>query len=101
MKGKVRKEFSFRYPLTHKVVRNYRIVTEKVGDLIVEGIAYFNPEVSPFDTENNRYNVDIDFIKWNDTDIKPVVEVTGLIDDIIEAALRYISCLFHPQSKAA
>jgi hypothetical protein len=94
MSKKVTREFSFHYPLTQKVVRNYRIVTEQVGELVVEGVAYFNPTVSPFDAEHNRYDVDIDFIKWNDTDIKPVVEVSGLIEDITEAAIRYVPGLF-------
>jgi hypothetical protein len=97
MKKKVSREFSFHYPLTQKVVRNYRIVTEHVGDLVVEGTAYFNPAVSPFDTENSRYDVDIDFVKWNDTDIKPVVEVSGMLEDITEAAIRYAPNLFLSQ----
>lgn len=97
MKQKVTREFSFHYPLTQKIVRNYRIVTERVGDLLVEGTAYFNPAVSPFDTENNRYDVDIDFVKWNDTDIKPVIEVSGMLDDITEAAIRYVPSLFLSQ----
>lgn len=97
MKQKETREFSFHYPLTQKVVRKYRIVTERVGDLVVEGTAYFNPTVSPFDTENNRYDVDIDFIKWNDTDIRPVIEVSGMLDDITEAAIRYVPSLFLSQ----
>ena len=88
------REFSFHYPLTQKVVRHYRIVTEQLGDLVVEGTAYFNASVSPFDTENNRYDVDIDYIKWNNTDIKPVIEVSGMLDEITEAAIRYVPGLF-------
>jgi hypothetical protein len=33
--------------------------------------------------------VDIDFVKWNGTDIKPVLELTGMMDEIQEAALRH------------
>lgn len=94
MTKRVTREFSFQYPLTRKVVRNYRIVTERIGDLVIEGTAYFNPAVSPFDTEQNRYDVDIDFIKWDGTDIRPVIEVSGMLDDITEAAMRYVPGLF-------
>ena len=91
------KEFSFRYPLKHKVVRNLKIVTEHVGDLVVEGIGYFNPSASVLDIFD-RYSVDIDFVKWNDTDIKPVLEVTGAMDDVVEAAIRYFATEFENSS---
>jgi hypothetical protein len=38
--------------------------------------------------------VDIDFVKWNGTDIKPVLELTGMMDEIQEAALRHCVSLF-------
>jgi hypothetical protein len=51
---------------------------------------------------DERYNVDIDFIKWNGTDIKPVLELSGMLDEIQEAALRYSAGLFeHTINKAA
>ena len=87
---RIHKEFTFHYPLKHKVVRDLKIVTEHVGDLIVEGVGYFNPSASMLDIFE-RYSVDIDFVKWNDTDIKPVLEVTGVMDDIVEAAIRYFA----------
>lgn len=87
---RIHKEFTFHYPLKHKVVRNLKIVTEHVGNLIVEGIGYFNPSASVLDIFD-RYSVDIDFVKWNDTDIKPVLEVTGTMDDVVEAAIRYFA----------
>ncbi len=68
MSEKVKKEFVFQYPLKHKVVRDLKIVTEHVGDLTVEGIGYFNPLASPIDVFD-RYTVDIDYVKWNGTDI--------------------------------
>ncbi len=91
---KVKKEFRFQFPLHHKIVRNLRIVNEHIGDLAVEGSASFNPSVSILSHLDERYAVDIDFIKWNGTDIKPVLELTGLIDDVQEAALRYCVTLF-------
>jgi hypothetical protein len=84
------KAFSFRFPLKHKVVRDLRIVTEHVGDLVVEGIGYLDPSASRLDIFD-RYSVDIDFVRWNGTDIRPVLEVTGAMDEIIEAAVRHIA----------
>ncbi len=92
MSGKVKKEFVFHYPLKHKVVRDLKIVTEHVGDLTVEGIGYFNPMASPIDVFE-RYTVDIDFVKWNGTDIKPVLEVISGLEEIEEAAIRYFAHL--------
>ena len=86
----IRKEFVFHYPLKHKVVRDLRIVTEYVGDLVVEGSGYFNPSASMLDIFD-RYSVDIDFVKWNGTDIRPVLEVTGYLDEIMEASVRYFA----------
>ena len=87
---KTRKSFSFHFPLKHKVVRNLKIVTEHVGDLEVEGVGYFNSSASMLDIFD-RYAVDIDFVKWNGTDIKPVLEVTGAMDEITEAAVRFFA----------
>lgn len=86
-------EFSFQFPLKHKVVRDLKIVTEHVGNLEVEGIGYFNPSASALDIFD-RYNVDIDFVKWNGSDIKPVLEVTGAMDEIQEAAVRHFAGAF-------
>lgn len=90
---KLQKPFEFHYPLKHKVVENLKIVTKHEGDLIVEGIAYFDPSASVLDIFD-RYSVDIDFVKWNGTDIKTVLEVTGGFDSICEEAVRYASKLF-------
>ncbi|HEU4633821.1 MAG TPA: hypothetical protein VFS22_07550 [Flavisolibacter sp.] len=87
---KTRKGFAFHFPLKHKVVRNLKIVTEHVGDLEVEGVGYFNPSASVLDIFD-RYTVDIDFVKWKGTDIKPVLEVTGAMDEITEAAIRFFA----------
>src|SRR5215217_2239733 len=94
--------FDFSYPLNHKIVRNLKIVNEHIGDLQIEGIASRNPSVSILSHLDERYTVDIDFVKWNGTDIKPVLELTGLMEDIQEAALRHCASLFqNPLNKAA
>ncbi len=95
-----RREFSFHFPLKHKVVRDLKIVTEHVGDLEVEGVGYFNPSASVLDIFD-RYGVDIDFVKWNGADIKPVLEVTGGMDDIIEASIRYFAQSFENEMNKA
>jgi hypothetical protein len=90
------KDFTFHYPLKHKVVRDLKVITVHVGDLIVEGKGYLNPSASVLDIFD-RYMVDIDFVKWNGTDIKPVLEVTDRMDDIIEAAIRFVAEDFQKQ----
>lgn len=84
------KDFKYSYPLKNKVVRDLKIVTEHVGNLEVEGVGYFDPSASMLDIFD-RYSVDIDFVRWNGTDIKPVLEVTGGMDEIIEASIRYFA----------
>ncbi len=87
---KTKQNFSFTYKLTQKVVRELKIQTETVGELIVEGVGYFNPNTSPIDVFD-RYSVDIDFIKWQGVDIKPVLEVMDGVEDIEEKAIRYFA----------
>ena len=88
--NKLHRSFEFRFPLKHKLVRDLRIVTAHIGDLVVEGVGYFNPSASPIDIYD-RYSVDIEFIRWNGVDIKPVLEVIHSIEDIEEAAVRYFA----------
>jgi hypothetical protein len=64
-----------------------------VGDLEVEGVGYFNPSASRLDIFD-RYAVDIDYVRWNGTDIKQVLEVTGALEEIIEASIRYFASEF-------
>jgi hypothetical protein len=87
---KTKQEFQFIYPLKHKVVRDLKIITEHIGDLVVEGVGYFNPSASPIDVFD-RYSVDIDFVKWNGTDIKAVLDVMGNMEEIEEASIRYFA----------
>ncbi|MFL5772886.1 MAG: hypothetical protein ACJ75F_07000 [Flavisolibacter sp.] len=98
--NKSTKDFSFYYPLKHKVVRDLKIVTEHIGDLEVHGIGYFDPSASALDIFD-RYAVDIDFIKWNGTDIKPVLEITGTVEEITEAAIRFFAEDFEREHKNA
>ena len=90
------RDFRFSFPLKHKVVRDLTIVTEHVGDLQVEGVGYFNPSASRLDIFD-RYSVDIDYVKWNGADIKPVLEITGGMDEIIEASVRHFATTFENQ----
>lgn len=84
------KDFRFSFPLKHRVVRDLKVVTEHVGDLEVEGVGYFDPSASRLDIFD-RYAVDIDFVRWNGSDIKAVLEVTGGLEEIVEAAVRYFA----------
>ena len=99
MKG-IKQDFVFHYPLKHKVVRDLKVVTEHVGDLVIEGTGYFNPSASPIDVFD-RYTVDIDFVRWNGTDIKPVLEVTGNLEEVEEASIRYFANLLENDMKKA
>lgn len=87
------RDFRFSFPLKHKVVRDLKIVTEHIGNLQVEGVGYFNPSASRLDIFD-RYSVDIDFVKWNGNDIKAVLEITGGMEEIIEASVRYFASSF-------
>lgn len=88
-KTNVAKNFGFLFPLSHKVVRDLRSVTEHIGDLMITGTAYLNVTAQPTDPIDEKYSVDIDFIIWNGTDIKPVLECTEMISDLQEAALQH------------
>jgi hypothetical protein len=94
------KEFRFYFPLKHKIVRDLKIVTDHVGDLQVEGVGYFNPSASRLDIFD-RYTVDIDYVRWCGADIKPVLEITGGMDDIIEASIRYVAQEFEDNLEQA
>jgi hypothetical protein len=82
--------FSFIYPLQHKVVRDLKIITEQAGILEVEGVGYFDPSASVLDIFD-RFAVDIDQVKWKGNDIKTVLEITGGLEEITEAALRHFA----------
>jgi hypothetical protein len=92
----VTKDFQISYPLSHKVVRDLKIVTDKVGELVVSGLAYFNPDKSILDT-HERYSIDIDFVEWNGTDIKAVLEVVGGMEEIETFCTKEAAKLFEKQ----
>ena len=98
---KLQKEFGFSFPLSHKIVRNLRIVKEHIGDLEVEGSVSFNPSVGRLTRLEDRYEVEIDYIRWQGTDIKPVLELTGLMDEVQDAALRFCVSLVEENVKKA
>jgi hypothetical protein len=98
--SKIRKSFRLDYPLKQKVVRDLKLVTTQVGILVVEGYGYFDPAASPLDIYE-RYSVDIDTVSWNGTDIRPVLEVTGFMDDLIEASVRFVASTFHQETRKA
>lgn len=98
--NKLQQPFVFHYPLKHKVVRDLKIVTEEVGELEVQGVGYFNPSASLLDIFD-RYGVDVDYVKWKGTDIKPVLEVTGGMDEILEASIRYFASEFEQEMRSA
>lgn len=92
---KYKKLFQFNFPLTKKVVRNLRFEWDHIGDLEIAGTGYFNPDASVIDVDN-RYAADIDFIKWQGQDIKPVLEMTSEVtmNEIFSATLQHIAGLF-------
>ena len=98
MSGNIKREFVFHYPLKHKIIRDLKLVTEYAGELEVAGFGYFDPSIQLLSNRENRLAADIDFVKWNGTDIKPVLEVCGGLDEIKEATLRHLSTLFETKS---
>ena len=62
--------------------------------------SYFDPSASVLDIFD-RYSVDIDFVKWNGTDIKPVLEITDTMEEIQEASVRYVAGIFHQSMNKA
>lgn len=94
----LQKSFSFEYPLVQKVIRNCRIQNEFAGNLVVEGSATPKKGGSITDPLEEQFSVDIDFIKWNGQDIKPVLETEPsglLLLSIYEAALNHTAYLFY------
>ena len=91
-----KKQHTFKFPfvLKQQVVENLKIVTKVVGHLEVEAIGYIHQEYSYLEV-NDRYSVDIEFIRWNGTDMRPVVEVLGGMEDIEDAAIRELAQLDH------
>jgi hypothetical protein len=98
--SKIERSFRFSFPLKQKVVRDLKLVTEHLGDLEVEAIGYFNPSASRLDVFE-RYAVDIEFVRWKGTDIRPVLEVTGTLEEINDAAVRHFAESFEQELNRA
>jgi hypothetical protein len=90
---KIKKNFEITYPIKTKVVRDLKIVTEHVGDLMVSGTAYCDPATFQCDS-CEKISVDIDFIKWNGTDIKAVLHGFDTLEEIQSYCEREASKLF-------
>ena len=95
-----RKNFSFKFPVKQKIVRDLRIVIDHVGDLVISGTAYFNPQASLLEMDE-RFGVDIDFATWNGMDVKNLLDAMGCFDEVNDAALRAASELFTTSNVAA
>ena len=79
--------FSHTYPLRRKMVRDLKVVFQPVGDLDVEALGQVltaAPSLDIFD----QYAVEIRAVRWKGTDILPVLEVAGMMEEIIEATVR-------------
>jgi hypothetical protein len=85
------KSFQFSFPLSHTIVKDLKIQREHIGSLEVEGFYSLNKNESVLSDE--RFTIDIDFVRWRGKDIKPVLELTSLMDDVQEAAIKHISNL--------
>jgi hypothetical protein len=85
---KLQQDFEFAYPLTREVVRSLRLTKEHIGDLLVQGTAYCYTG-APLTEPHERYTADIDFVRWNGTDIKDVLLVTGFLADLEEMAVQH------------
>lgn len=89
---KLTQDFQISYPVQKRTIVGLRIKSEHVGDLIVTGTAY------QYET---GHSVDIDFVRWNGTDIRPVLEVTGGMEQIEEYILQRASKFFTQTEKLA
>ncbi len=97
---KLAQNFTFHYRLQHKIVRDLKLVTEYVGDVVIEGTGFLDLQASA-PSLIDSCSVDIDFVKWNGTDIKPVLEVLGNMEDMEQAAVRYAAGLFKMEQRQA
>lgn len=94
-----RTEFNISYPLYRKVVKDLKIVTEKVGTLQVTGTGYNDTNTPNIDVFE-KYSVDIDFVYWNGTDIKEVLDYTDGLEEVEEYCIKYVARLFDQQKAA-
>jgi hypothetical protein len=69
-KMKKQRSFTLTYPLTHKVVRDLKIVDELAAKLTVEGSVYPSGDV------------DIDFVWYGGEDLRAILEAVDYLDTI-------------------
>lgn len=82
--------FTHTYPLRQKMVRDLKVVFQPVGELEVDAIGQVlttAPSLDIFD----QYAVEIRAVRWKGTDILPVLEVAGMMEEIIEASVRHLA----------
>jgi hypothetical protein len=91
--AKIKKPFSFQYNVSKKTVRNLTIVSEHIP-LTITGTGYMNPGYSVADPFN-RYDADIDFVIYEGKDVKQLLDFTGVLEDIEEAAHKEVARMFN------
>jgi hypothetical protein len=90
---KRRKHFEFILPLNETFIDLSRPNGKRidfVGDLNIIGDAYH---------KDGEFSVDIDFVEWKGTDIKPVLNALEAMDTIYEAAEKHAEYLFTQQEE--
>jgi hypothetical protein len=76
---KKQRSFTLTYPLTHKVVRDLKIVDELAATFTVEGVQYPSGDV------------DIEFVWYGGEDLRAILEAVDYLDTIAvycETALK-------------
>ena len=70
---------------------------EHITDLLVTGTGYIHNGTTLLDPIEERYDFDIDEIKYDGKNIYPIMEVLGGLDDIEAACFHHIHHLFTGQ----
>jgi hypothetical protein len=96
--SKLQKSFYFKHDLTKKVVRNLKIVTEKIT-VNVEAVGYFDPNASVLEPYE-RWGVDIEVVMYDGVNVRDLLTITGTIEEIEEAAHRFAAELFTEKTAA-
>lgn len=84
--------FEIPYPLRKKRVRDLKIVTDNLGQLMVHG---------SYEKQGDLVSINIDFVRLNGMDITPALEAFDLIYEIDEFCMRQANKFFHPKAKEA
>lgn len=89
---KVYLPFKFDYDLKQKVVRDLRIVTLHLP-LRVEGMGCMESE-SPVTEPDARWTADIEAIYYDGKEVRELLDFTGTLEEIEEAAAHHVAELF-------